>query len=610
MESLDDPQPAQKKSSQLVWPVLLALGVALIYAQTLRHAFVNLDDPGYVYQNVMVRRGLNGAGVLWAMTSLAMSNWHPLTWMSYMLDWRLHGESAGGFHLTNVLLHGINTLLLFWILRAMTGAAGRSAFAAALFALHPLRVESVAWIAERKDVLSGLFWLLSMAAYWWYARKPGIWRMALTSFAMLLGVLSKPTLVTLPFALLLLDYWPLGRVRSIGSFARLILEKAPLWALAVFSAAMTIIAQANERSLFSLAEMPLPIRLLSALRAYLLYLAKSFFPHDLSVMYSASAEYSTALLVVALIAALVLGVVTVLSLTNIRRAPFLAVGWFWFLGTLVPMIGLIQVGYQSMADRYTYIPSIGLSILLSWGLFAAAERLKISKRAMVAAAFTLSCVLVVLSWIQTTHWRDSVALFEHAARVGNGRDYRALDLLGNAYLNTGRPDLALQQYRESLAVQSQGKVLGERIARSDTLNNMGRALLQMKRADEALACFTEAVSLVPDNHIARTNLGVAYFEKGMKKEALEELRQAERLEPDYDLVQMNLGWVLHFTGDNTGAIRHFKKAQEVMGDPARAYYALGVVYQAQGRFDHAREEFQKAQRLHPDNEEFARALNE
>ena len=443
--ALDQPRTAPRRlpvSPGAALALLVALLTGAAYLPTFGNGFVNLDDPLYVTANPWVRQGITRAGLAWALAANVANNWHPLTLFSHLLDVQLFGLAAAGHHGTSLLLHAANSLLLFRVLRRMTGATWRSAAVAALFAVHPAHVESVAWVAERKDVLSALFWILAMGAWGEYARRPSWRRYALVVLLMALGLAAKPMVVTLPFALLLLDVWPLER-RGLG-WRRLIAEKLPLLALSALSSLVTLRYQ--QTSLVPLDVLPWPLRLANAAVSYASYLGKILLPRHLAVFYPiplAFPAWQTAG------AALLIVIITGLALWSWRRAPWLLIGWLWFLGTLVPVIGLVQVGRQAMADRYLYIPSIGLFLALVWGI---SELLR-DRRALLAALSTV--VLLALAtgtWVQTGTWRDSVTLYRHALAVTRD-NYVAHVGLAKALAARRDWSGAVEQYRQALALR-------------------------------------------------------------------------------------------------------------------------------------------------------------
>ncbi len=409
--------------------IALAVVTLLIYSRSFDAGFIQFDDPDYVVQNGHVLQGLTPDSVRWAFTTLACANWHPLTWLSLQLDASVYGGSkAGGFHATNAFLHVANTVLLFLILGRMTGAVWQCATVAALFALHPLHVESVAWVSERKDVLSTLFWMLTMAAYVAYVRRPSLARYLLVALALAAGLMAKPMLITLPFVLLLLDYWPLGRWKNGPAPAlpseiadrplspgRLLWEKIPLIVVVLASCVVTFVAQRAGRAVGTLETYPLRVRLLNALLAACTYLGQMLLPIDLAVYYPhPGAQISIPL---ALAAGIVLLAISWLVLWPGRRFPYLAVGWLWYLGTLTPVIGLVQVGRQAMADRYTYVPSIGCFLILSWGVADLALARRWPRLAPGALAGVILGVCGALTWVQLGYWHDDFSVWEHTAEV-------------------------------------------------------------------------------------------------------------------------------------------------------------------------------------------------
>ncbi|MFL6195873.1 MAG: hypothetical protein ACJ75H_16965 [Thermoanaerobaculia bacterium] len=393
------------RASPAVLAAALALLTVLAYLPSLRNGFVNLDDGIYVTGNPHVRQGITRAGLVWAATANVGNNWHPLTVLSHMLDCELFGLNPAGHHATSLLLHTANTVLLFLVLLGMTGAAWRSALVAALFAVHPTHVESVAWIAERKDVLSGLFWILALGAWAFYARRPSPGRYLLVALLMILGLMSKPMGVTLPFVLLLLDVWPLERL-SLG-WRRLVIEKLPLLALSAASSVVTLLYQ--RTSLAPLEALPWTPRLENAAVSCAAYLGKILLPRNLAVFYPMPAEIP---LWKAAAALLLIAGLTILVLRAVRRAPWLLVGWLWFLITLVPVLGLVQVGRQAMADRYLYIPSIGLFLAIAWGIAGLIDR-----RIAIALSIAALLALAVNTRVQIGYWHDGVALFRHSLEV-------------------------------------------------------------------------------------------------------------------------------------------------------------------------------------------------
>ncbi len=459
--------PAQTRKTPflpLTICIFLAVAVAVVFGQTLQHGFVNLDDPEYVYENQHVFNGLDGAEIGWAFRSFHAANWHPLTWLSHMLDCEFYGasaSSAGGHHASSVLLHAAAAMILFLLLRRMTGAIWPSALAAAVFAVHPLRVESVAWVAERKDVLSGLFFVLTLWAYVAYADRPFSWlRYGLVALLYALGLMAKPMLVTLPLVLVLLDYWPLGRFAPSGRGekgekganvappGRLLLEKLPLLALAAASCVVTLSAQGV--AIIEFDKLSLDQRVANAVVSLAAYLGQFFYPNParLAVFY----PYPDSLPLWEVAGALaILALVSVGVILARRKYPFLIVGWLWYLGMMVPVIGLVQVGLQAMADRYTYLPMIGVTIALVWFLASLAERRPWGRMALGIAGPLAVVVLMGCAWLQTSYWRNSETLWTHALKC-NPRSPLAHVNLGRWWTDQGKPDLALKEYRAALDI--------------------------------------------------------------------------------------------------------------------------------------------------------------
>jgi tetratricopeptide (TPR) repeat protein len=506
------------------WLSLLTLAV---YARVHRFGYVLYDDRLYVTENPHTQAGLTLEGVAWAFTTFDASNWHPLTWLSHMLDVELFGLSPGPPHVVNVLLHLANTLLLFLLLDRATGAAGRSAVVAGLFAVHPFHVESVAWIAERKDVLSALFWMLSMWAYVRYAQGGRLGWYALTATSLALGLLAKPMLVTLPFVLLLMDYWPLQRIapgrgdpaRGGRRAARLVIEKLPLFALAALSSVVTLAAQRG--TLADLRAFSLGARLANALEAYVLYLLKTVVPIRLRVIYAHPGDDFSPLIALACLA--LLGGLTFLLCWRLRRQRYLGVGWLWYLGTLVPVIGIVQVGVQGMADRYTYLPLIGPFIAGVWASWAGLARLSRARTWAVAAAAAVLLTSAALSWIQLGHWRDSLALFSHTVAVER-RSEVAYTLLGYARLNARRPEEGLREFES--AIRLRGDYASAHVG-------TGMALLELGQPGQALAAFQSAVAFDPRNAVAYNNIGGVLASRGEYRKAIAYFELAEKYRPGY-----------------------------------------------------------------------------
>jgi tetratricopeptide (TPR) repeat protein len=587
-----------------VTALALAAGVLFCFWPLSEAGFIHLDDDVYVTANPQVKSGLTLAGVAWAFTSTHAANWHPLTWLSHMLDCQLYGLNPAGHHLTSVLLHIAAALLLFRVFQRMTGALWQSACIAALFALHPLRVESVAWVAERKDVLGAFFWMLTMGAYARYAqaqtpgpsRRPGAdedrgrhrdYSLALVFFA--LGLMSKPTLVTLPCVLLLLDYWPLGRVNGAPEsrwLRSLVLEKLPFFALAVASGAITFFAQQSGGAVGLLELLPLELRLANALVSYVAYIGKMLWPLNLAVYY----PYDENLPVWQVAAAaLLLAAATAGALRLGRKCPYLPMGWFWYLGTLLPMIGLVQVGGQAMADRYTYIPTIGLSVVIAMGVPDALRRRRLSPTLAALPAGLALVILLALGRSQASLWQNSIRLFEHTLAVA-GDSYLIRNNLGKALERAGRIEEAVAHYRECLRISPRN---------AEIYFNLGNAVSRSAKPHEAAALFENALRLRPDYAEAHNNLGSELDRIGRTAEALAHYREAARLKPDYAEAVSNVGVALAKQGNTAEAIPCFEKAIRIDPRYEKAHHNLGVTLFGLGRVREAIACYDRAVRIYP-----------
>jgi Tfp pilus assembly protein PilF len=566
---------------ELLVCLLLAAATGGVYSRACRNGFVNYDDDSYVEHNAHVQKGLTAESVRWAFTTTEMVNWHPLTWLSFELDDQVFGLNPGGFHLTNVVLHVLDALLLFVALRALTGAVWRSGFVAALFALHPLHVESVAWISERKDTLSTLFAALTLAAYAVYARRPGVLRYLLVAVPFALGLMAKSMLVTLPFVLLLLDYWPLRRLGGPAAAALRLAEKVPLLVLAAASCAVTLVAQREGGETNPVGA--LPLRLENAAVSYAAYLGKTAWPHGLVPFYPFPTDLYPAGQVAG--AVLVLLGISAGCLLLARRAPYLVVGWLWFLGTLVPVIGLVQVlGGFARADRFTYVPLIGVFLMAVWGAADLAARLRIPALVPAAAGVVVLAACAAATWVQIDTWHDSATLWTHTLAI-DPDNYLAHNNLGTVFLQDGKVDEALGHYQASaraapwyaLAHYNEGCALAEKGRTweaageyrealrydphySDAHNNLGALLLMGGDADGALREFTAALDRAPNPPLVHNNVGLALLRKGRTAEAVAEFEEALRLDPGYADAHNNLGEALYSQGRVDPAVAHFEEA--------------------------------------------------
>jgi Flp pilus assembly protein TadD len=591
---------------------LIAVNMA-VYAPVAHYEFVTWDDPQYLLDNPHVSRGLSWEGMSWALTSGYASNWHPLTWWSHMLDVQLHGLSAGPHHVTSLLLHIANSLLLFGLLHAMTGRLGPSAFVAALFAAHPLHVESVAWVSERKDVLSTLFWMLTVWAYLRYLRQRGRGRYAVMAALLALGLMAKPMLVTLPFVLLLLDVWPLGRVTLVNDAAghpgvasskrlrcgwlQLVREKVPLLALAGASSIITFIVQRQGGAVAASEALPLGDRLANALVSYMRYIGKLVWPSRLAAVYPFSRPLPAFSVVCSLLGLLAISMVAVRA---VRRYPYVAVGWLWYVGTLVPVIGVIQVGSQAMADRYTYVPLIGLFIIVAWGgtdLFAA-SRVRREIVSIAAGLAILACIVV--SRNQLEYWRNSVALWRHAVDVTHD-NFIAQNGLGEALATDGAIDEAIAHLSEAVRINPDFP---------PAQNNLGVELKRQRHFNEAIAHYAQALRASPDFAEAHNNLANALDGEGRTSEAIAEYNEALRIKPDYAEAHNGLGVALAREERLDDAVGHFLAAMRIKPDSVDAYNNLGIALAMQGKREDAIRQFSEALRLSPGNPLARRSLEE
>lgn len=565
-----DDRPVQRgegdgRIAALIVPALLVVTLAAVYAQVRTFAFVNLDDQQYVTSNPVVLRGLTWDGVGWAFGGFHAANWHPLTWLSHMADVTLFGLDAGAHHLVNVALHALNALLLFAFLRRATGATWRSAAVAALFAVHPLHVESVAWVSERKDVLSALFFFLTIHAWIGHTRRPGAGRYVAVAALFVLGLLAKPMLVTLPFVLLLVDVWPLGRLASGGDgegvpsrAARLVAEKLPLLALAAASSLVTWLAQSSGGAAASAEVVPLGARVANAVVSYVVYLVRTAWPSGLAAFYPHPSLAGDGIPTWKVAGALLLLLAITAAVVRERsRRPYLLFGWLWFVGTLVPVIGLVQVGEQGLADRYTYLPLTGPFVAAAWGGAELLGRLRPPALAW-GAALAPVVALALVARAQAATWRDSVALHGRALEVTD-RNWNAWNGLGDALADAGRPQEAIGAYQEALRIRP-------RLAAA--WNGLGAAHGQLGAHADAIARFEEALRIRPGYADAWYNLGTAHGSLGRHARAAECFRAALRLRPDDARAWQNLGVASLLSGDLPAARESFERLTRLA--PARA----------------------------------------
>jgi tetratricopeptide (TPR) repeat protein len=523
----------------------------------LKSEFVNFDDGLYVTSNPHVQAGLSWKNFIWAWQTNVASNWHPLTMLSHMLDCQLYALNPKGHHLTNLLFHLASVWLLFEVLRRMTGAPWRSAAVAALFGVHPLHVESVAWIAERKDVLSGFFFMLCLGAYLRFTERRTVWRYVVLLLVFSLGLLAKSMLVTVPCVLLLLDVWPLGRLpltswqEARPALRSLLVEKIPLFAVTLVMSAITVYTQ--QQSLAKLDAVPISRRVGNVLTSYASYLGKTFWPAKLAVFYPLPGAVPVGKTIAA---AFLLIVITVLVLLRLRRSPWLTVGWLWFVGMMVPVIGILQVGRQGMADRYTYLPAIGLFLAVVWEVADLTGRRRVTKFAMGAVAAGLLAVLALACRMQVDTWKNSKTLFLHAIVVTD-RNYLAHLNYGVALAHEGNADAAMKEYYKALAIQP--NMMEAQAA-------LGNALHQQGRYYQALPHLRLAIRLNPESAQLHHTLAINLEDMGLHDEAIDELEEALEISPRFADAEYGLGSILQKQGNTDEALEHYQKALKINPD--------------------------------------------
>ncbi len=547
-----------KAHSDVLVCLFLLTATFAVYWQVSSYELINFDDDVYISANQHVRSGLSLASIKWAFTALHESTWQPLVWISFMIDSQLHGSDPGWFHLTSLFLHIANTLLLFFVFRKMTGDLWPSAFVAALFAFHPLHVESVAWVAERKDMLSTFFWMLTLWGYVRYVAHPGIVRLLPALLFSILGLMAKPMLVTLPFVLLLLDFWPLGRLERHAShnsttISRLFLEKIPFFIFAALSSLLTFFIHQKGGAIVSMDVHPLNIRIANALISCIVYAWKMILPFNLAVFYpypDSIPWWKTAWSGFLILSA------SLLTLKALRRRPYLAVGWFWYIGTLVPVIGLVQTGAHAMADRFTYIPLTGLFIIIAWGVPELLAGWSYKKTCLAVITAVLIPALMTITRVQVKYWSDSITLYKHTLNVTADNNVTH-HTLGLALFQKGRIREAAFHFNEAL-----------RIAPADTRahNNLGLAMARLGRTGDSIKHYQEALRLNPDYADAHYNLGIALAQLGMTDKAITHYREALRLNPDNVKAHNNIGIALFRKGKIKNAVVHFQKALQIKPD--------------------------------------------
>ena len=591
--------PLKSPQKKIVIILVLTVLVLVVYWQVQRFNFINLDDNIYITQNHQIQSGVTCQLVMYAFKDTHTANWHPLTMLSHALDWQLFGDNAGGHHWTSLIIHIFNTVLLFLLLNKLTGAIWRSALVAALFTIHPINVESIVWVAERKNVLSTFFWISTMLFYVWYVQKLGWKRYLPVCICFAFGLMSKPMLVTLPFALLLIDYWPLNRTAidtqneteiqpalkaGKAKLTFLIWEKIPLFILTAISICVTLHTQHAEGAMVSMDFMPLNMRISNAILSYGLYINKMLWPLDLSVFYP---QYNIGIWKL-LLASCFLIVLSAMVLRNYRKRPYLLVGWLWFLGTLVPVIGLVQVGVQSMADRYAYVPFIGLFIMFVWYAADLAEKNTYTKFCMTIASFLIILVLSVISWQRCQLWGDQFALWNDVLK--NHKVALAYNLRGLEYAHQGQYRLALTDYNDAIALDKKC---------SEAFNNRAIAYGLFGEKMKAFNDYNQAVNLNPKFADAYYNRGLLYLEMNHLDTAVADFTTAINIDPDMADYFNYRGVALRLKGEYKKSFTDFNQALKINNNFAEAYYNRGIIYRTHKKYFLAIANFNEALSIKP-----------
>jgi Flp pilus assembly protein TadD len=597
---------------KLMISLFLILAIVMIYGQVGSFGFVDWDDGSYVTKNLYVQKGLSEEGFIYAFSTSHGGSWHPVTWLSHMLDSELYGLNPAGHHYTNIIFHIANSLFLFFILFRMTGALWRSAFVAALFAVHPLHVESVAWVSERKDVLSTFFGLLMIGSYYRYTKTPDLKNYLLVIIFLSMGLMSKSMLVSFPFVLLLVDFWPLKRIQlknnsglrledparyGFKGIYQLVVEKIPLFVIAFIICVLTFFIQRSDGVMASLEVLPLKTRISNAIISYVSYIFKAIWPHNLSYYYPYSIGTFPAWYIYG--AAFLILSVLLWSIYLSKQYPYVIVGLFWYFVTLVPVIGLVQVSDQAMADRYTYIPLIGLFIVIAWGVPDILKEWNYRKIFLCVSAVIILSSLTISSFVQTKHWKNSIALFENAVKI-NENNSHALSNLITALIKNGKYDNAF--FYLSRAVKRDPQKTYLRM-------NLATVLFLQAKPDEAISQYRKILQTETKNADVYYNLAYVLSTKGKFDEAVSLYNEALRIDPKYAKAHYYLGDIKLEQGKLKEAFSHFAKAIKIKSDYVQSYNKLGVILLKQGKLDKAKVFFSKALQLDPNFSEARNNLN-
>ena len=594
--------------TNLVCFTILTLITVFVYAPVRHYGFVNFDDTEYITHNAVVTAGLTWRGIHWAFTTGYQSNWHPLTWVSHMLDVQLFGVNAGRHHLVNLAFHVANTLVLFWLLVQMSGKAGPSAFAAALFALHPLHVESVAWVSERKDVLSTFFGLLTLCAYAQYARRPRLTTYSVVLGLFALGLMAKPMLVTLPFVLLLLDFWPLGRFtpKDLSSVPPLIREKIPLMILAGISGLVTFFVQRAGDSVTGADTIPIPARIANGFINYFSYIRRMLWPGGLAAIYPVHFTvlnwwWAAAFALIGL---------SIVAIWTAQRCPYIPVGWFWYLGTLLPVIGLVQVGRQATADRYTYVPIVGLLLIIAFGGCEVVSRLPGPRFLSLTGT---SLIIVACMWITRTqlqHWSSSETLWAHTLSVTEENSTAHFNFasalmaqidFASPIVDEGKVDEAFHHYSEAVRIDPTIRTRPEYAVAQYDLANLMLSRGRTEKLGDAAMHLNEALIGKPDFPEAHNALGIIYLTQGNTYKARDQFVEAIRLNPDYAAAHNNLGTAFGNEGLLDEAISEYSRAVHLDPGFTDAHINLGIILVRRGKRSDAIQQFSEVSRIDPNN---------
>jgi len=573
-----------KKKTLILITIFLIVACLSAFGRIAGNEFINFDDAGFLVENKHIQSGFNLESIAWAFSTIEHNYWIPLTWLSHILDWSIFGSSAGGHHTVSLLLHIGTVLFLFFFLYKSTDNIWPAAFAAALFAIHPLRVESVAWASERKDVLSMFFGIASLYAYTFYVESYKLSKYILCLILFLFALMSKPTMVTLPFVLMILDYWPLERWQTALSapyekrnkfLGKLVLEKTPFILLTMATCIITYWAQKTVGSVSSASILPFSTKIFNAFASYVGYLGKTLWPVNLAIFYPY--DFSISLLKVFMLGSILI-IITAFVLYRIKKMPFLFVGWFWYLGTLIPVIGLVQTGKQGMADRYTYLPSIGIAIMLAWGISIFIKNKNLRKKILFPAVIMILFISIALTWLQCGYWKDSLKIFSHTAQVTNN-NYLAYELRGIAYSKKGQFQRAIQDYNKAIRFYESIQLQHDY---SSVFFNRAMAYTSLRQYQPAIEDYNKAILMNADFAEAYNNRGRIYGQLGQYQLAIDDFNKVIDINPEHEKAYNNRGLAFNELRQYQNAVKDFTTAINLKPDYANAYNNRAEVYLKQG----------------------------